>query len=157
MSQQSEIIIFFREVQRIITKHGLKQVLSHLRLINTEYESFESNILKFIISITSNHYKVDKDDLLNSNKRGLFAESRRMCFALIKEHLPFSDEQIGNFFGGRSRQYINREILELPVNKDYFKNKKEQVFVNDFILLSKKVIEYKNSYLLIQSENKEQE
>ncbi len=149
MSKHSEIILFFREVHRIISKHGLSQVLNHLRMINTDFEVMEIDVLKYIVSLTAIHFEISKDELLNSNKRGVITEARRMCFALIKENLPFSDEQIGEYFGGRSRQYVNKELLALPVNRDYFKNKQEKKFVNDFILLSKKVIEYKNQYKVI--------
>ena len=86
-----------------------------------------------------------KDILITSNKRGKIAEARRMCFALMKEHLPFSDEQIGEYFG-RSRQYINRELINLPINQDKFATKDEAKFVNDFITLTIEVLKYKNSY-----------
>ena len=149
MSKHSEIILFFREVHRIISKHGLSQVLNHLRMINTDFEVMEIDVLKYIVSLTAIHFEISKDELLNSNKRGIITEARRMCFALIKENLPFSDEQIGEYFGGRSRQYVNKELGSLPVNRDYYKNKQEKKFVTDFIELSKKVIEYKNQYKVI--------
>jgi hypothetical protein len=69
-----------------------------------------------------------------------------MCFALMKEHLPFTDEEIGDYFGGRSRQYVNKELTGLPINQERLATKQEVKFVNDFILLTTNVLKYKNGY-----------
>lgn len=148
MDNQAEIVEFFREVQRIISKHGLKKVIGQLRIISLDSDGYEKDVCEYIIATTSNHYVISKDLLLNSKKRGKISEARRMCFALMKEHLPFSDEQIGDYFGGRSRQYINKELTGLPLNQDKFATKHEAKFVNDFISLTTEVLRYKNSYNL---------
>jgi hypothetical protein len=110
-------------------------------------DKFERDVCDYIVSITANNYFIEKGLILNSSKRGKVSEARRMCFALIKEHLTFSDEEIGVYFGGRSRQYINRELTNLPLNQDRL-SKVESKFVNDFMELTKKVVEYKNTYSL---------
>lgn len=155
MDVQSEIVFFFKEVQRVIKKHGLEKVLGQLRRIELDGgEGFDSDICEFIIIASSNHYMLPKDVLITSNKRGKIAEARRMCFALMKEHLPFSDEQIGEYFG-RSRQYINKELISLPINQDKFATKDEAKFVNDFITLTIEVLKYKNSYSINNKSIKE--
>lgn len=148
MENQTEIVEFFREVQRIISKHGLSKVLGQLRRISLDSDGYEKDVCEYILVVTSNHYLIPKELLLNSKKRGTISEARRMCFALMKEHLPFSDEQIGDYFNGRSRQYINKELTGLPLNQDKFATKQEAKFVNDFISLTTDVLRYKNSYTL---------
>lgn len=149
MTNQVILIQFFREVQRVIKKHGLNRVLNELRRIAVDCgDDYDSDICDYIISMTANHYLIQKDILLNSNKRGKVSEARRMCFALMKEHLHFSDDQIGDYFGGRSRQYVNRELLSLPINQEKFTTKHEAKFVSDFIMLSKQILFYKNNYHL---------
>jgi chromosomal replication initiation ATPase DnaA len=148
MKQTDEIVDFFREVQRVITKHGLDKVLKQLRSIHSESdEGFEHDVSEYILVVTSNHYSLLKEDVLYSRKRGIVSDARRMCFALMKEHLVVSDEQIGDKFD-RSRQYINKELSGLPLNQDSFATKDEANFVKDFIELTTKVLYYKNGYKL---------
>jgi hypothetical protein len=149
MKDNSEIIDFFKEVQRVISKHGLDFVLNHLKQIQeSEGDEKVDDICEYILAITSNHYEVIKEDVKNSKKRGKISESRRMCFALMKEHLLISDEKIGDYFNSRSRQYVNKELLSLPLNQDSFTTKNEKSFVQDFIKLSTEVLKYRNSYEL---------
>jgi len=147
MSEESNIIEFLREVQKVISKYGLVKVLNQLKKIQVYIgDGFEADIIDFIITKTANHYIVDKNDILNSKKRGNVSESRRMCFALIKEHLAFTDEEIGRYFGGRTRQYINQELTSLPINQEKLNTKHESKFVNDFLYLTAEVLKFKNEY-----------
>jgi chromosomal replication initiation ATPase DnaA len=149
MINEFEILDFFREVQRVIAKHGLQKVLGQLRRIQIDCgNSFEKDVSDFILVTTANHYSLDKQDVLISKKRGVISEARRMCFALMKEHLPFTDEEIGDYFGGRSRQYVNNELTKLPINHEKLATKQENKFVNDFIILTTIVLKYKNGYNL---------
>lgn len=144
MINQVEILEFFREVQRVISKHGLQKVLSQLRKIQNDFDNtIERQIFDFILTETAKHYNIEINDILNSKKRGVISESRRMSFALMKEHLPFTDEEIGYYFGGRSRQYVNKELTSLPINQDNLWKKRDVKFVNDFILLTTSVLNFK--------------
>lgn len=149
MINELEIFDFFRQLQRVIAKHGLQKVLNQLRRIQIDYgNDFEKDVCEFILTTTASHYVLEKEDILTSKKRGLISEARRMCFALMKEHLPFTDEEIGDFFNGRSRQYVNNELTKLPINHEKLATKQENKFVNDFIVLTTTVLKYKNSYNL---------
>ena len=149
MIHQVEILEFFREVQRVISKHGLQKVLSQLRKIQNDFDNtIERDIFDFILTETAKHYNIEINDILNSKKRGIISESRRMSFALMKEHLPFTDEEIGYYFGGRSRQYVNKELTSLPINQDNLWKKRDVLFLNDFMLLTKRVLNFKNEYNL---------
>jgi hypothetical protein len=149
MINQVEILEFFREVQRVISKHGLQKVLSQLRKIQNDFDNtIERDMFDFILSETAKHYNIEINDILNSKKRGIISESRRMSFALMKEHLPFTDEEIGYYFGGRSRQYVNKELTSLPINQDNLWKKRDVLFLNDFMLLTKRVLNFKNEYNL---------
>jgi hypothetical protein len=149
MTNQVEILEFFREVQRVISKHGLQKVLSQLRKIQNDFDNtIEREIFDFILIETAKHYNITINDILNSKKRGVISEARRMSFALMKEHLPFTDEEIGYYFGGRSRQYVNKELTSLPINQDNLWKKRDVKFVNDFMILTKNVLDFKNEYNL---------
>jgi hypothetical protein len=149
MINQVEILEFFKEVQRVISKHGLQKVLSQLRKIQNDFENtIERDIFDFILSETAKHYEIEINDILNSKKRGSISEARRMSFALMKEHLPFTDEEIGYYFGGRSRQYVNKELTSLPINQDNLWKKRDVKFLNDFMFLTKSVLNFKNEYNL---------
>jgi hypothetical protein len=145
MINQVEILEFFKEVQRVISKHGLQKVLSQLRKIQNDFDNtIERDIFDFILTETAKHYNIEINDILNSKKRGVISEARRMSFALMKEHLPFTDEEIGYYFGGRSRQYVNKELTSLPINQDNLWKKRDVKFLNDFMLLTKGVLNFKN-------------
>jgi hypothetical protein len=150
MTNQVEILEFFREVQRVITKHGLQKVLTQLRRIQNDFDNtFEKEIFNFILNETATHYQIEINDILNSKKRGTISEARRMSFALMKEHLPFTDEEIGYYFGGRSRQYVNKELTGLPINQERVATKQQARFVDDFLMLTISVVKFKNEYNLI--------
>ena len=149
MIHQVEILEFFKEVQRVISKHGLQKVLSQLRKIQNDFDNtIERDIFDFILTETANHYKIEINDILNSKRRGVISEARRMSFALMKEHLPFTDEEIGYYFGGRSRQYVNKELTGLPINQDKLATKQQVKFVDDFMMLTTSVVRFKNDYNL---------
>jgi hypothetical protein len=132
-------------VQRVISKHGLQKVLSQLRKIQNDFDNtIDRDIFDFILTETAKHYNIEINDILNSKKRGIISEARRMSFALMKEHLPFTDEEIGYYFGGRSRQYVNKELTSLPINQDNLWKKRDVKFLNDFMLLTKGVLNFKN-------------
>lgn len=142
-----EIVSFFKEVQRVISKYGLEKVLEQLRKIHlTNDDDYEKEVYNHILTITSNKYNLEKDVVLFSNKRGIVTEARRMCFALMKEHLAFSDEEIGTYFGGKTRQFINRELKSLPLNQDKFLTKYERKFYQDFVELTTDVLHFKNKF-----------
>jgi chromosomal replication initiation ATPase DnaA len=149
MTNQVEILEFFKEVQRVISKHGLQKVLSQLRRIQNDFDNgIEKEIFDFILTQTAKHYNIEITDILNSKKRGVISEARRMSFALMKEHLPFTDEEIGYYFGGRSRQYVNKELTSLPINQDNLWKKRDVKFVNDFMVLTTNVLIFKNEFNL---------
>lgn len=154
MGGTDEIVDFFREVQKVIKKHGLETVLTKLREIHGDnsHDGFEKDVCEFILVKTANHYLIPKEDIIRSKKRGVVSEARRMCFALMKEHLPISDEEIGDIFDGRSRQFVNKELKDLPINQDKFATKDEANFVKDFLELTVIVLHFRNSYVM----NKEQ-
>jgi hypothetical protein len=147
MINQVEILDFFREVQRVISKHGLQKVLSQLRRIQNDFDNtLEKEIFDYILTETAKHYSIEITDILNSKKRGVISEARRMSFALMKEHLPFTDEEIGYYFGRRSRQYVNKELTGLPINQEKLATKQQAKFVDDFMMLTTNVLNFKNSF-----------
>lgn len=147
MQNDKEIIHFLKELHRVITKFGADKVLSQIRKLHLESDNeFTKDVCNYIIIVTSNKYLISTNDLMYSNKRGTITNARKMCFALMKEHLTITDEEIGGYFGGKARQYINNQLSSLPINKDKYSSKDEEKFVSDFIELSTDVLFYINSY-----------
>lgn len=147
MESDKEIIHFLKELHRVISKFGADKVLSQIRKLHLENDDeFVKQVANYILALTSTKYGLTKDELMYSKKRGSVIEARRMCFALMKEHLNITDEEIGGYFGGKTRQYINLELQNLPINKDEFNDKEEETFVNEFISISTDVLYFINSY-----------
>lgn len=143
-----DISEFFREVQRVISTFGIDQVMEKLREISHEDQSgLHRDVCDFIVLSTALHFGVSKKDVLFSSKRGAVSDARRMCYALMKEHIKdISDEKIGSYFGGKSRQIVNRTIKDLPLNQKEHTTKDEAKFVEDFLVLTTKVMCFRNSY-----------
>ena len=151
MKNQSELLDFFKQIQKIIAKHGFEKFLSEIKKIQIDLENIiEQKIIDYILLITAKHYKIEVNDILNSKKRGIIAESRRMAFGLMKEHLSFTDEEIGYCFNGRSRQYVNKELSDLHINEEHIWKKRDVQFLNDFMFLTKNVLDYINENNLIK-------
>jgi hypothetical protein len=147
MQSEKEIINFLKELHRVISKFGADKVLNQIRKLHLDSDDvYTKDVCNYILVVTSNKYKITLDDLMYSNKRGSVSDARKMCFVLMKEHLSITDEEIGSYFGGKKRQYINNQLNSLPINKDKYKNKEEANFVKDFIELSTDVLFYVNSY-----------
>lgn len=147
MQTDKEIINFLKELHRVISKFGSDKVLNQIRKLHLDSDDvYTKDVCNYIIVVTSNKYKISLDDLMYSNKRANVSKARKMCFALMKEHLSITDEEIGGYFGGKARQYVNNQLSSLPINKDSYKDKSEQIFVEEFIELSTDVLFYTNSY-----------
>lgn len=147
MQSEKEIVHFLKELHRVISKFGADKVLSQIRKLHLDNDDvFTKDVCNYIIILTSTKYAIDKKVLMYSKKRGKITEARKMCFALMKEHCNITDEEIGGYFGGKARQYVNNQLSSLPINQDTFSSKAEARFVDDFISLSTDVLYYINTY-----------
>tara|TARA_R110000868_G_scaffold359012_1_gene620781 strand:- start:435 stop:902 length:468 start_codon:yes stop_codon:yes gene_type:complete len=147
MDSEKEIMNFLKELHRVISKFGVDKVLNQIRKLHLDSDDiYTKDVSNYILIVASNKYKITCDELMFSNKRGDVSRARKMCFALMKEHLNITDEEIGGYFGGKARQFVNNQLSSLPINKDKYKDKKEEVFVKEFIELSTDVLFYVNSY-----------
>lgn len=147
MGADKEIKNFLKEIYRVTSKFGSQKVLSQVRKLYLETDNkFTEEVCNYILLITSNKYKIEKNVLMFSNKRGTVTIARRMCYALMKEHLVITDEEIGKYFGGKQRQYINNQLMSLPINQDVFNNKDDEKFMQDFLELTTDVLYFINSY-----------
>lgn len=147
MQSEKEIINFLKELHRVISKFGADKVLNQIRKLHLDTDDiFVKDVCQYILVVTANKYKISVDELMYSKKRGDIPYARRMCFALMKEHLNITDEEIGGYFGGKARQYVNNQLSSLPINKDKYADKKEEIFVKQFVELSTDVLFFVNSY-----------
>jgi chromosomal replication initiation ATPase DnaA len=147
MSGKDELVILFQQLHKVISKIGLQKFLARINDINLdEKDSFEKYLCGNIITICANHYFLEKNDFLLSKKRGNISEARRMCFALIKNNLNISDSSIGEYVGGRSKQFVNTELKSVVLDKEKIKTKYEHEFYENYVKLNNEVLMYKNSY-----------
>jgi len=147
MSGNEELIMFLQQLHKVISKVGIKKVLSRITNITLEDKNiFERDICQNIITICANYYLVEKDDILMSKKRGNVSEARKMCFALMKNNLKISDSCIGDYVGGRSKQYVHNELKTIMLDKEHLKTKQEFQFYEDFLKLNDELLVIRNSY-----------
>ena len=147
MSGKDELVIFLQQLHKVISKVGVKKVLSKITDITLDDKNiFERDICQNIITICANYYLVEKDDVLISKKRGNVSEARKMCFALMKSNLKISDSSIGDYVGGRSKQYVHNELKTIMLDKQQLKTKQEFQFYEDFLKLNEELLVVRNSY-----------
>jgi chromosomal replication initiation ATPase DnaA len=146
MSGKDEVVIFLQQLHKVISKVGLPKVLSRITEITLDDKSeIEREVCEQIITICANHYLVEKDDILVSRKRGKVSEARRMCFALMKRNLEITDGSIGDYVGGRSKQFVHNELKNITLDEKKFETKKQLGFYKDFIKLNDELLIVRNS------------
>lgn len=144
---KDELVVFLQQLHKVVSKVGIKKVLSKMKDITLDTKSsFEREMCEYIITICANHYLITKDDILLSNKRKVISEARRMCFALMKNNLGISDNSIGEYVGGRSKQFVHNELKNIVLNKQELKTKQEIQFYDDFVKLNNELLKFKNSH-----------
>lgn len=147
MSGKDELVIFLKQLHKVISKVGMEKVLSKITDITLDDKNrFEREICEGIITICANYYLVERNDILVSKKRGNVSEARRMCFALMKSDLKISDSSIGDYVGGRSKQYVHNELRTIVLDKEKLKTKYEIQFYEDFLKLQQELLFLRNSY-----------
>jgi len=147
MSGKDELVIFLQQLHKVISKVGLQKVLSRIKEINLDQkDNFERELCDKIITICANHYLIDKNDVLTSKKRGNVSIARKMCFVLMKKNLNISDSSIGEYVGGRSKQFVNNELKTIILDKDKVKTIRETKFYDDFVKLNNEFLIHKNSF-----------
>lgn len=146
MSGKDDLVTFFQQLHKVISKVGYKKVLSTISNITLDdREQKEKELCNQIIIVCANHFLVEKDEILLSKKRGIISEARRMCFALIKNNLGISDSAIGEYIGGRSKQFVNNELKTILLDETKLTTKYEHKFYNDYVKLNNEVLKIKNS------------
>lgn len=133
-------------IQKLIEEYGSSEVVSKLYELHLNNASVEKKeLFHYTVTMCCNYFNCKKNDVLYSKKRGVITNARRMCFALLKEFMPITDEEIANHFGGRSRQLISREIQNLPLSELKLTTKDEIKFVDDYYKLAKDLNIYINN------------
>jgi chromosomal replication initiation ATPase DnaA len=146
MSGKDDLVIFFQQLHKVISKVGYKKVLSTISSITLDdREQKERELFNKIIDVCANHFLIDKDEILLSKKRGNVSEARRMCFALMKNNLDITDGAIGEYIGGRSKQFVNNELKTVLLDESKLTTKYQYKFYNDYIKLNNEILKFKES------------
>jgi hypothetical protein len=64
----------------------------------------------------------------------------------MKSNLKISDSSIGDYVGGRSKQYVHNELRTIVLDKGKLKTKYESQFYEDFLKLQNQLLVVRNSY-----------
>ena len=64
----------------------------------------------------------------------------------MKSNLKISDSSIGDYVGGRSKQYVHNELKTIMLDKQQLKTKQEFQFYDDFLKLNEELLVIRNSY-----------
>lgn len=109
----NEVVELFRVMSKGVSKYGVRKVTDKIKEIDIENsnENYQE-VRDFVIEHTCAVMKVDKDEVINKNKRGTVTVARKVIVAVIKEHVKISDEDLARFFRGRKRQVVYNIMRE---------------------------------------------
>ena len=109
----TEVVELLRVMQKGVNKYGVRKVTDKIKEIDIENnnENYQE-VRDFVIEHTCTLMKVDKDEVINKNKRGIVTTARKVIVAVIKEHVKISDEDLARFFRGRKRQVVYNIMRE---------------------------------------------
>ena len=126
-----------------IKKFGVKKFNKQLVSVIVSEELLKNNhvdVIDFIIQCVIEEfkpYKITKEDIFETKKRGEITTVRKMAVIIIKNNLKISDKTLSGFFGGRCRQVVYnilREYAKLDVQ-----NKVDSKFIDKYNRIDDKV------------------
>jgi chromosomal replication initiation ATPase DnaA len=101
------------------------------------------DVINFIIKCVIEEfkpYKITKEDVFETKKRGEITIARKMAVIVIKSNLKITDKTLSGFFGGRCRQVVYnilREYAKLDIQ-----NKVDSKFIDKYNRIDEKVKKY---------------
>lgn len=143
MENRKEILAVLNTIDTFISKHGIKPLINYLEKGQELAQGNSKKEFDFIILTTCEFYKVEKDDVLFTTKRGDVSAARKMCFCLIRMHMNIDANSIANLFG-KSRQIVSREIRKFKDNKENHSNRREIKFYEDYTTITATIVSFKN-------------
>lgn len=104
--EDKDLVEFFKITNRVIRKHGIKKLLTHIRRIEMEDEQdYFTNITEFILVQVVKEFNIKRERLFDMKERGAVTQARKTAIILMKIHLNISDSKIGHYFQ-RVRQVV---------------------------------------------------
>lgn len=94
---KADLIGLLRNIYSLINRYGIEKVSSALTAANID--NVREEIVNEIIDKVAHSYDMTRDALINSNKKGIPAEARMLCYVLIRKYLSLSYRNIGIYFG----------------------------------------------------------
>jgi len=148
MSKKTETNTLILLLHQILNTMDVNKLIAKLQEIK---EPEFKNIIDYILKTTSGKFSVSEKDIRFSTKHGVVSDAKKVSIILLKIHLPLSEIQIGRFFGGKSRQAINKCIKEMNQLSPDSKHKYEKELYDKYSELNTEVQKFKNKLL---SQNK---
>jgi chromosomal replication initiation ATPase DnaA len=112
MSTDSDFIGLLRNIYRVVRRHGVKVVEEKLRQMESfGIDDYETKVIDRIIEECCRAFRVERSELVDGKKRGIYASARKVAFVVMKETLSLSETQI-SFFFKRHNKVVYRAIQE---------------------------------------------
>ena len=108
-----DVAELMRVMQKGVSKHGVRKVTDKIKEIDIE-DSNENyiEVRDFIIDCVCSLFNVKKEEVINKGKRGMVTTARKVAIVVIKTHFNISDDDLGRYFNGRTRQVIYKVMRE---------------------------------------------
>lgn len=108
-----DVAELMRVMQKGVSKHGVRKVTDKIKEIDIE-DSHENyiEVRDFIIDCVCTYFNVKKEEVIKKGKRGMVTTARKVAIVVIKTHFDISDEDLGRYFNGRTRQVIYKIMRE---------------------------------------------
>ena len=112
-NKDKEVVELMRVMQKGVSKYGVRKVTDKIKEIDIEdsYANY-TDVRDFIIESVCILMNVKKEQIINKGKRGHVTTARKIVIVVIKTHFDISDEELGRYFSGRTRQVIYKIMKE---------------------------------------------
>ncbi len=141
---QSDIVSFVKYLCKGIKKFGVVRIEEKMRELSEDsYDTQQKALRDKIFYEIYCQYRVSKNVVLKSSKRGVVTQAKVMAIILFSKHLEVSQREIASIFG-RGQSLVSRRIKTFEIYMSDSVNEKpfEKIYEDkDFIVNYKKINE----------------
>lgn len=145
MAKKTETNTLILLLHQILNSMDVNELIAKLQEIK---EPEFKKIIDYILKQSATRFSVSEHDIRFSTKRGIVSDAKKVTAIILKTHLPMSEIKIGRFFGGKTRQAINKCIKDMEKLEPNSKNRYEKELYEKYQEINGEVQEFKNKLLL---------
>ncbi len=103
---------FLEEIVSITRSLGQHKVIEILRYAKkySQTNDPEQLIREYIVSCICIEFKTGKTTLIKGRENGNRPQALMFCYALMHQHLEYSYDKIGKYFGGKPRDQVGKVL-----------------------------------------------